>query len=137
MKPEQYKQFQQKLFAEIIDMTAKKAADYAGSEDVFGNYRLSEKTGICTAQMGILIRMMDKINRIIHIEKKGGNAVPNESKEDAARDIIGYASSLLGLWAEPEGDKDLSIKMRCCHGTDWDKSCDLCGFSMDAKEILG
>lgn len=100
MKPEDYKQFQYKLFAEIQEMTAKKAADYSGDEDTFNNFMLCEKIGMATAEQGILIRTMDKISRLQYMLKRGENLVPGESIEDAAKDIIGYMSALLGILHE-------------------------------------
>lgn len=78
-----------------------KNADYTGgSSDPFANFRASEGMNLADAEIGLLIRICDKIQRVNSFVKKGSLQVKDESAQDAARDIIGYALCLLGLLEE-------------------------------------
>lgn len=75
----------------------KKNADYTGgSTDPFANFRVSEVMGV-PAETGILLRVMDKMQRIKSFIIKGELLVDNESAEDACDDIINYMILLKGM----------------------------------------
>ena len=81
---------------------AVKNADYTGgSGDPFANFRMTESLGI-PAELGILIRIMDKIQRVRSFVEKGKLQVKNESVEDALEDIINYAILIKGMVKEKE-----------------------------------
>jgi len=75
----------------------KKNADYTGgSEDPFANFRVSEVMGV-PAEQGILLRVMDKMQRIKSFILKGELKVENESAEDACEDVINYMILIKGM----------------------------------------
>ena len=76
-----------------------KRKDYAGSEDPFGNFRMSEFVGIPPWQ-GCMVRMMDKLSRIRHIVESGQVHVKEESLLDTFADVINYTCILAGLCEE-------------------------------------
>jgi len=85
----------------ILDLIKRKGNDYSGgSEDVLENFKLAEKLGLAKAEVGLLLRMMDKVQRVRSFLSKGTLDVQNESAQDAVRDIIGYSLALLGLMEE-------------------------------------
>jgi len=73
------------------DICKAKNHDYTnGSGDPFANFRTSEVVGI-PLQIGILLRMLDKMKRIQTFVEKGELMVEGESYEDACHDLINYA----------------------------------------------
>lgn len=103
MTKEEYFALAEKELAGILELIKRKGNDYSGgSEDVLENFKLAEKLGLAKAEVGLLLRMMDKIQRVKSFVTKGELKVENESAADAARDIIGYALALIGLMHEPK-----------------------------------
>lgn len=92
----------------IVNIMRKKNADYTGGEtkDPFANFRMTELMGFGTAEQGLMIRMMDKVQRIKSFLSKGKLEVQNESAQDAVRDIIGYSLILLGMMEEKKNVVD-------------------------------
>jgi hypothetical protein len=72
-----------------------KNADYAGSQDPFANFKLTEAARLCSAQQGILIRMLDKVSRLS--THAGGQALKTDSMKDSVIDIINYAILFYGM----------------------------------------
>ena len=92
--------YQKKLFEACHKIAIKKGNDYARGDDPFANFRTAEAIGVKPIK-GILIRMMDKIQRLNNYGVVG--KLDNESAEDAVMDIINYASLIGGLICEKEG----------------------------------
>ena len=79
---------------------AAKNADYCGgSSDPFANFRISEMVGVHPAT-GIMIRMLDKMQRIRSYVANGTMAVRSETFMDATEDLVNYAILLKGLLIE-------------------------------------
>jgi hypothetical protein len=75
------------------EVMKKKNSDYTGgktSTDVFANFRSSEVLGI-NPVLGVMMRIMDKIQRIRSFTNDQELQVPNESVYDAFDDILNYA----------------------------------------------
>ena len=75
------------------EIMGKKNSDYTGGEratDIFANFKASKVLDIHPVK-GILMRMMDKIQRIQSFTNDRKLQVPNESVDDACEDIINYA----------------------------------------------
>jgi len=82
------------------DIMIDKNADYTGgSSDPFANFRMTEAIGI-PAELGILIRIMDKIQRVRSFVENGELQVKSESVDDALEDIINYTILIKGLIKE-------------------------------------
>jgi len=77
----------QKIQSEGLELFKRKNADYGS---VF------EKFGV----IGVLIRIMDKIQRAISITKNGVNLVSNESLRDTILDLHNYSAMALMLLDE-------------------------------------
>jgi hypothetical protein len=72
---------------------AQKNNDYTGGKyasDVFANFRCSEVLGVHPVT-GIMMRVMDKIQRIKTFVNDGQLSVSGETVDDACEDIINYA----------------------------------------------
>ena len=79
-----------KITNAMCDLTAKKNADYADSQDAFANFRLCEELGVCTTEAGILTRMTDKLQRVANLLKRDGQ-VADEKIEDTLLDNAVYS----------------------------------------------
>ncbi|KKN74273.1 hypothetical protein LCGC14_0392120 [marine sediment metagenome] len=84
--------------AALIDA---KNHDYSGAkasgQNVFGNLMSCEQLGLCEAEIGILIRMVDKIKRLVTHFNDGELKVSDESAEDSLIDLSNYAFLLYAL----------------------------------------
>jgi hypothetical protein len=81
--------------------------DYAGGKDAsdpFANFKMAASIGVHPVT-GLLLRMMDKIQRIRTFTADGGLAVSSESVDDACDDIVNYAILCKGLLREERGAK--------------------------------
>ena len=70
-----------------------KNSDYTGGKgatDVFANFNASKMLDIHPVQ-GLLLRVIDKIQRIRSFTNDKELSVPNETVEDACDDIVNYA----------------------------------------------
>lgn len=81
----------------------RKNNDYSGgksaSDDPFANFKMSQVVGIHPVT-GLLLRVMDKIQRIRTFTLDDELAVSDESVEDACDDIVNYAILCKGLLRE-------------------------------------
>ena len=90
----------QAISEECRDIMRVKNHDYtSGSKDPFANFRMSETIGI-PAELAILIRSMDKFQRIRTFVEKGTLRVENEGVDDAIMDVINYMVILYGMVTE-------------------------------------
>jgi len=69
---------------ELSMMRKAKGHDYSGEEDTFDNLREF-------GSLGVLVRLVDKIRRLIHFFEQAPLFVKDESIEDTMKDLINYA----------------------------------------------
>ena len=92
------------------EIMGKKNSDYTGGEkatDIFANFKASKVLDIHPVK-GILMRMMDKIQRIQSFTNDRKLQVPNESVVDACEDIINYAILAKAMLTE---ERELRAKL--------------------------
>jgi hypothetical protein len=87
---------------EALELMKKKNNDYASGADPFMNFRRAEYLGFATAELGVLIRMTDKMSRISTYLNQGKLSLSNESVYDAIVDIVNYSVILAGLLKDKE-----------------------------------
>ena len=89
----------------------KKNSDYTGGRgatDPFANFNASKILNIHPVQ-GLLLRVIDKIQRIRSFTNDRELSVPNETVEDACDDIVNYAILAKAmLMEERKGAKQLT-----------------------------
>jgi hypothetical protein len=90
MTTEQFLKRLEELHTEALEITKKKNADYAVSDDPFKNFKLCEQIGISDTERGILVRMSDKMSRIANLLNKT-NDVSDETVGDTLSDLANYA----------------------------------------------
>ena len=97
MTKEEYLDYHRDMCKRMVDITAAKNADYTGSDpDPFGNFSRVDVMGICSVEQGFLVRMSDKISRIISFVQKGVLLVKDESVEDTLLDLANYCILMAG-----------------------------------------
>lgn len=104
MTNEEYMALAKRELDSVLEIIKRKNADYtAGSNDPFANFSMCEVLGLADKEIGVLVRMVDKIQRVKSFIKNGELQVKNESVQDALRDIIGYSLVLLGMTESEKG----------------------------------
>jgi len=88
-----------KLTEEGRELMARKNSDYGANTDAFANFRMSQLLRIEPA-LGAMLRMQDKMARIVSFVTKGNLAVKEEGWHDTIIDLINYSVILHGLLAE-------------------------------------
>lgn len=93
MNQKELLEFHDRLCRECREVMAKKNHDYAGATGTtpFGNFQAPEQLGLCSTETGIVMRMLDKIKRLITFCNAGELKVENEGAADACKDIVNYA----------------------------------------------
>lgn len=98
--------FSEEMYKSSTELIARKGHDYnrqqQNSGDTLFNLRVAELLGVVpTAEQGILVRLSDKLMRLISLTAPGVEAqVKDESVLDTVRDIHNYANYLALLWVE-------------------------------------
>jgi len=74
------------------ELMKRKNADYAGRNGVepFANFTRVESMGICKTEVGMMVRIVDKMSRLSSFMESGKLEVANESFEDTIVDVINY-----------------------------------------------
>lgn len=94
----------EELYAENVEISRKKNADYAGEHDPFKNFRLCEALGICSVEVGMLVRITDKLARVSNLLTSGKDPkVTDESVMDTLQDGCNYMA-ILALYLEYKRD---------------------------------
>lgn len=112
MKRADYLEFHRQACEKMIAITAAKNADYSGGSDVddaFANFRAVELAGICSAEVGFLTRISDKMARIQSFVKKGTLLVKDESVEDTLLDAANYMILLAGFIRDRRAKAQVTI----------------------------
>lgn len=87
------------------DLMIKKNQDYTGgTDDPFANFRGSTTLGV-EPEIGLMIRMTDKMQRVKSFVAHGELAVAEEGIMDIGADLINYAVLLTGMLLEREVQK--------------------------------
>lgn len=92
-----------KLHAYERGLMERKSHDYSGADDCNRNIKACEVMGVCDAQTGILVRMFDKLQRLISL-KTAKAKVKDESLRDTLHDLRNYAAIYIHLMEEANGE---------------------------------
>lgn len=97
MTHQEYIRFHSEICNKMNEITVRKNADYSGaSTSPFFNVEKIEKKGLVSTEMGLLVRINDKLSRIENFILKGEYKVKEESLEDTIIDANNYLIMLLG-----------------------------------------
>ena len=100
------KKLHDKTCAICREVMVKKNSDYTGgtkAKNIFANFESARYLGIHPVQ-GIMMRIMDKIQRINSFTNDKELQVPNESVYDACEDIVNYAILAKAILTEERKD---------------------------------
>lgn len=92
------------LSAEALEIMKQKNNDYTSGGGVFDNFRNAEVLGV-SGELGLLIRVVDKLMRLRTFITQGTLQVKGESVRDAVLDIINYMVLLAGMIQEKDTAK--------------------------------
>ena len=90
------------ILEELADLHARKNQDYSGDDPLL-NFKMCEHAGI-PAWKGVVVRLTDKMSRILTFAKKGTLEVKDEAITDTLQDMAVYA--ILALILYREGKKE-------------------------------
>lgn len=91
MNKTEFLAFHKEMCDKMHNTTKAKNADYTGNSDSpFANFNLCESIGITTTERGMLVRMSDKISRVLSFLKQGVLQVKDETVEDSLIDMANY-----------------------------------------------
>ena len=85
----------QELTKKGLEIMKAKNADYSKAHPL-GNFYCCEALQACSAENGIIVRMSDKLSRLVSVIEKGAQ-VKDESIEDTIVDTINYAVLLAAV----------------------------------------
>lgn len=111
----------EEMFKKCLDLLERKSKDYSGTEDCNQNLKVCEKMGLAPAEVGILVRICDKISRLNNLIKTGQINVKEETAEDSIFDVINYCIILLHVYREknPKIAVALPNQISACVPTVW------------------
>ncbi len=89
----------------------RKSHDYSGDDDCNRNIKACEVMGICTAETGLIVRMLDKLQRLATLSKSKAK-VKDESKEDTLGDLRNYAAIYIHIMRDANGKREKLAKRR-------------------------
>lgn len=78
-----------------------KSSDYSPHHDPFINFKSAKMLGI-SPELSVLMRVIDKVQRLAQYAKDNKLFVNDESAQDSMKDIINYIVILQGLILEKE-----------------------------------
>ncbi len=113
MTKKEYLEYHRRACDQMINITRKKNADYAGAgDDPFANFRqigsLIQAKGVI--EVGFLTRMSDKFSRIGSFVSKGKLEVEDESVSDTLLDLANYCILFMG-YLQSEREK-VAVRMQ-------------------------
>ena len=88
-------------------LMSRKNHDYSGgkeSSDCFLNFTRVEKLGITDTETGFLVRMTDKMSRLITFVQNGRFEVEDEGLKDTVIDLINYSILLYAYLSKEKAD---------------------------------
>lgn len=96
-----------KLCQEAVNLMRAKNHDYSGGQDEsdpFLNFTRVERLGITDTKIGFMVRMTDKISRLITFIHNGSFKTKDEALKDTILDLINYSILLYAYAASEKGD---------------------------------
>jgi hypothetical protein len=107
MDQKQFIKFVAKRCAKNIKTIRAKDHDYATPDNPFWNISLCEVFGLCSTEVGILVRFLDKVARICNMIN-WAPAVKDETRHDTIADAHGYLHILDAyLTSQEELEEDI------------------------------
>lgn len=85
----------EELHKKEVALMAAKSNDYSGADDCNRNILACERIGLCDANTGLLVRLLDKFQRLVTLlNPSSQQQVKDESIEDTISDARNYLAIL-------------------------------------------
>lgn len=91
--------YRELILAKADQIMVQRACDYSASADIFANLKACETFGIMSAELGVWVRLSDKVARLGNLLKNRYNP---EAVLDTVIDIINYAMHIYLLMIEKD-----------------------------------
>lgn len=106
-------EYHAEITAEARKLMKRKNHDYAGDDakNPWMNFERSEIMGVCKTEQAFMVRILDKVSRLITFIDAGELQVKEEGVQDSIIDIINYMV-LFGAFIEDQKAKNTE----CCQG---------------------
>ena len=99
MRIDEALQYRARLFVLADRLAISKSKDYAAPHDIFTNIRACEVFGVMSAELGVWVRMADKVARLGNLLK---DRERREAVLDTIIDLINYATYVYLLLIEKD-----------------------------------
>lgn len=108
MKASELLNFHLAFCYQAYQLCARKNHDYAGAtgSSPFRNFEAVEALGIAPTEVGFLVRMTDKLNRLVTFVRDGKLVVENEGATDSLIDLINYSVMLAAYMRHRAGSNE-------------------------------
>lgn len=111
-------------FARCAQILHSKNKDYAGvHQDALRNFKMVQQLGVTSPAQGVLVRLTDKLMRIINVLSAGSAAVRDETVEDTIDDAINYLIILKSIIQDEHGARPCETKVPDEHADTGHVSC--------------
>lgn len=112
MKIDEYLKIKDEVYQKARALSVSKGEDYSGKEDTLKNLKLAELMGLCSAEAGILVRLSDKLMRLVGFVHNGNFSVQDEKLLDTVVDVHNYIDLFYAVVKEKsEGTNDIINQM--------------------------
>ena len=108
MTPDELIKMHEETCEKCRGIMRKKNADYTAGAGTFANFMAGEVIGV-QAELGILMRCIDKFQRIRSFAIQGQLQVQEESVDDSIEDVINYMVLLKGVIRERAAEKKINL----------------------------
>jgi len=104
-------EYHDRICLEARDLMRAKNHDYAGenSSSPWMNFERSELMGLCKTEQAFMVRILDKVSRLITFIDAGHLKVKGEGVHDSIVDIINYMVLFSAFCKEKEA-KDMPVQ---------------------------
>jgi hypothetical protein len=99
MRLEEAQHYRALLFTRAGELLRTKSRDYSATADIFANLKACEIFGVMSAELGVWIRLADKVARLGNLLKNRSNP---EAVLDTVIDLINYAIYIYLLMIEED-----------------------------------
>lgn len=106
-------QYHERICEEARELMRVKNHDYAGknTSSPWMNFERSEIMGLCKTEQAFMVRILDKVSRLITFIDAGELAVKGEGVHDSIVDIINYMV-LFSAFCKEKEEKEIAIPGR-------------------------
>lgn len=112
MNKQDFFHYHQKFTKKILDISQKKNTDYTGeTTDPFANFSAVERNGLTSTEVGFMVRMTDKMQRLTSYVQNGKLLVEDEKVEDTLMDLANYCILFSAYLESQKEDTQIDLNL--------------------------